>query len=576
MAETKEAVPQGGKINLSKYHRQKLREVLKQLGPGTDALFKRQVEEEDLFDVYYDREALIRPSYAFDNLYQIYEQSDILQSCVEAYQMNVDGFGYQMQFLGDDIKGKDSPTAQAELKRAQNFFDRVNPEQSFMQIRKLMREDLEVTGSGGFECIRNRRGELMMMFHAPIKSFRMSKLDHRPTSVDIVLPRDGKPVTVKYSKRFRKWAQITNTGRKIRWFKEFGDPRPMKAYTGERTKGGVQATEFLHYKLPFGSLAYGLPRWIGAVLEAIGRRNAQYVNWDLFESQGIPPMAVMVSGGVLTDESVDELEMIIRSMRGVEQWNKIMLLESTIESVGLEEKGTAKIELKNLNEYRKEDQMFEGYLSGTEKSVRHRFRLPPLYVGAAENFTHATAKAAQSVAEEQVFIPERSDFDETLNTKVVFGELDISEWTYQTRGPRIVGASEISKGVETFGKAGAFTINHAIAMANEAFGLEMSKYDDDWANYPLPVVLELLKRGELKGVEEIREKPKEPPKPPVQPLQLPGGTAPPGQKLLPGVTEKMLGTDMFSDEEKDLYRMLTTIQAMVERTTGRGRDASEL
>jgi len=124
-------------------------------------------------------------------------------------------------------------------------------------------------------------------------------------------------------------------------------------------------------------------------------------------------------------------------MRGVEKWNKVLLLESNIETVGLEEKGTARIELKNLSEYRKEDQMFGNYLESTEKNIRHRFRLPPLFTGSAESFTHATAKSAQVVAEEQVFVPERSSFDEAVNGEVVFREFQAEKWKYKTSGHKV-------------------------------------------------------------------------------------------------------------------------------------------
>ena len=450
------------RIKSHDYQRQMLREVVKEVvGEGSDALFKRSLETEDLFDSLYDELDLLQPVYGFDNLYLIYEQSDVLQSCVEAMQQNVDGFGYQMQFLGDDVKDKDKKEALEQRVKAENFFDQVNPEESFMKIRKNAREDLEVLGSMAFECIRNKAGELMMMFHVPFKNLRMSKKESNPVEIEVPLWRNGKLIKVRYKRRFRKWAQVDSVNRKVRWFREFGDQRPMQALTGKIDKNGEQASEILHIKLQFGGMAYGLPRWVGAVLEAIGRRNAQYVNWDLFESQGIPPMAVLVSGGVLTDTSIEELKTIIRSMRGVDKWNRIMLLESSVESVGLDDKGTAKLELKNLSEYRKDDQMFDRYLTSTEKNLRHRFRLPPLYVGGAETFTHATAKAAQNVAEEQVFIPARTEFDEMVNRKLVQNELGIDLWKYTTKGPRIVGASEISSAVEIFGKSGAFTVNHA-------------------------------------------------------------------------------------------------------------------
>lgn len=536
-------------------------------GEIDNALYSRQVEDElDPFHNLYDRNQLIVPPYDFGKLFRIYEESDVLQSCVEAMRNNIDGFGYQLQFLGDDRKDKKLPLAVAEKATVSNFFDQVNEGQSFTTIRKLRREDVEILGNGAFEVIRNRLNRIQMLYYMPFKKLRLTFLDTTPINIPITLLRDGKKVKVVVKRYFRKFAQVGASGKKLRWFKEFGDPRTMSATTGEFTLNPkIKASEIMHHKLSFGGAPYGLPRWIGAILDAMGRRSATYVNYDLFESQGIPPMAVLVSGGVLTDESIEELSDIIRSLRGVGKWNKIMLLESNVESVGLEDKGSAKIELKNLAEYRKEDQMFNQYLEATEKHIRHRFRLPPLYVGAAETFTHATAKAAQTVAEEQVFIPERMESDEEVNTHIVKNELGIEQWKYKSKGPKIVGSTDIPKGVETFARSGAFSINHAIEQANAAFGLEMSKYEESWADYPIPMITELLKAGRLKNVEEIAEKVQEtqtaintasntPVKSKVKQLQLPGQT--------------LVKKSAFSDEELSLYHTLKSIQLTIERHSG--------
>jgi len=531
-----------------------------------EPLYKRQVPEEtDEFEVYYNKHGILRPPYSFSALYTIYEESDILQSCVEAMQNNVDGFGYQMVFLGDDVKEKNAPQAIKELEKATEFLDNVNEEQSITTARKSVREDLEVLGNGAFEIVRNRKGEIAMMYPVNFSKIRLCRVDKTPVTVTVTVPRGGKLVSIKVKKYFRKFVQISSSGKKLRWFKEFGDPRLMDAETGdfveEKSSGKrsrrprVVASELWHLKNSFGGSSYGLPRWIGAVLQVMGRRSAQYVNYDLFDNQGIPPLAIMVSGGVLTDESLEDLQNLVRGMRGVANWNRIAIIESTGESIGLEERGgSAKLELKNLAEYRKEDQMFSKYLDAAKRDVRHRFRLPPLYIGATETFTLATARAAQTIAEEQVFIPERLDFDEKFNKFVIQKELGIRLWKYKTKGPQIVGADERRRGVETFAKTGALTINHAIEQANAAFGLEMSKFDAPWADYPIMIVEGLLKTGRLKGLDDIAEPAIIAAKQQLERKNL----------LIPSATEKVLKSDMFSETEKEMYKMLVGLQNAIE------------
>lgn len=521
-------------------------------------LVRRGVEQEDPFQQFYTKEALAMPPYNFARLMVLYEESDILQECVDAMKQNVDGFGYGLQYIGDDKKQKDVES-QSQLARATNFFDYANESQSWQAIRKMMRMDLEILGNGAFEIVRNIVGEMVLVYYLPFTNVRAAANPGTPVKLQVSIPRNGRVEKVAVRKYFRRYCQVSVVNpKRLRWFKEIGDPRILDGETGEykktRQECKIVATELLHFKTSVGGSIYGIPRWIGSVLDVMGRRSSQYVNYDLFESQGIPPMAVLVSGGRLTDESLAELEAVIRSLRGLERWNRVMLLESELDSSGLEEKGQGKIDLKNLSEYRKEDQMFGQYLLYTEKGVRHRFRLPPTYVGEAESFTHATAKSAKETAEEQVFVPEREEFDEIVNRRIL-PELKVDLWKYQTKGPRIVGSEEISSGVKAFAEAGAFTINHAIEMANAAFGLSMSKFSDTWADYPMPIVMKLLDKAMLKGMEAVAE-PIEPPPPPPQP-QI-------GElQQRPAIT-KIDGFDLFSEAEKQLYKRLWSIQQVVE------------
>jgi PBSX family phage portal protein len=546
------------RIKMRDYRRQMLRD-LKDLVEKADELFSRQVGETDPFDSFYGELRLVKPPYDFYSLYTIYEESDILQSCVEAMQRNVDGFGYQLQFQGNDIKEKKTPAAEAELAKCNDFFGQVNGEESFTTVRQKAREDLEVLGSCGYEFIRNRRKELQLIYHIPFKRVRMSALTGRAVTVPVILNRNGKEVTVNVKKYFRKWCQLDSNGKKARWFKSVGDPRDMDYRTGDYGTVAPQfrATEIWHIRNEFGGELYGMPRWVGAVMPVLGRRKASYVNLDLFDNQGIPPLLVLVSGGVLSDDGVAELEDLVRGLRGLKQFNRIGLLESTIEGLGIDEKGSAKIELKNMADFRKEDMMFGEYSQNAKDDVRQRFRLPDLYVGQSETYTHATAKAAQTVAEEQVFIPERMEFDEKVDIFIVRKELGIKLWKYQSKGPRIVGSQELSAGVKTFAGVGAFTINHAIGVANAALGLDMSRFEEDWADYPIPIVLELIKAGRLKGVDNIAGEVAN-----GNNNQLPPGNQP---KLLPLMTEKMFKSDIFSPDEQSLYVFLSNFQRLLEK-----------
>lgn len=547
-------------------------------------LYRRAVEDlEDPFTDYYNSKQLKEPPYNFQRLWSIYEESDILQACVDAYQKNTDSFGYNLLFLGDDIKEKDKPENKRQLTKAKNFFDRVNEEESFATIRQLMRQDLEVMGNGAFEVIRDLKGEVAVMYYLPFKYIRMSSKNVTPIVKEVSIMRDGKMVKLKIRKTYRKFAQLRSDGKRLRWFKEFGDPRVMDALTGDYAAKGATvkypASEIWHFKIPFGGLSYGMPRWIGAMLSVLGRRLAEFVNYDLFENQGIPPMALMITGGTLTDESMKTLKAMLRGLRGAENFNRMWLLEALPEGMGLEDTGNVKMELKNLADQRKEDQMFSAYLDGTEKAIRRRFRIPPLYTGGVETFTLATAKAAQTVVEEQVFVPERLAFDEPINTKLL-PELKIDQFWYKTKGPRMVGAADITTAIKAFSDTGALSVNHAIERANEAFGLEMSIMDAPWADYPISFVVELIRAGEIRTVDLIEGmKITPPPAPPapkiVQAPAAPAKALPPAKpkqpKLLPApavkaeILERVMKSEDFTSQEKAILKVFISLEEKLER-----------
>jgi len=464
---------------------------------------------ESLYDSLGKNE-ILEPPYSFDKLYKIYEESDVLQTCINAYVTNIDGFGHLFEFTGDDITQKDTPEMQMKRQMLEDFFTQVNDRESFRSIRKSVRKDLEILGNGGFEIIRNAKNEIALMYALRFKTIRLIKLkDENPVPIVVKLRRNGKLTEIKTYRYFRKYVQVNPTKTKIRWFKEYGDPRVMDALTGEYVKKGkkpkVVASEILHLKNQVSNEVYGIPRWIGAMLQVLGRRGAQFVNYDLFQTQGIPPLFITVSGGQLTDDSFDYLENLLQSLRGMKNWNRITLLEAFTQSYGLDEKpGNAKIDIVDASKFRKEDLMFSNYLKISKADVRHVYRLSDLYIGESETYTHSTAKAAQVVCEAQVFNPEREDFDEIINNRIIQQGFGIREWVFKTKGPRIVGAAEISEAVKIFGNQGAFTINNAIQQANSAFATQMSEFDADWAKYPIPIVMELLKSGRI-SIPELEQ-----------------------------------------------------------------------
>jgi PBSX family phage portal protein len=470
-----------------------------------EGLESRQLTEEGTFNSDWMKEqSILKPPYDPVKLYGIVENSSILPQCIDAMALNTDGFGINFFYTGDSEHEK-STEVLAEKQLLTDFFSKVNENQSFTTVRKEMRSDMETTGNGYLEIIRTTGGEIGLIYQADSRYIRLQKKQKDPQQIKVKMKRGSKDITVTVNKRFRKFVMITSTARNdYRWFKEYGDPRPMNAangkYKGEDGyKEGNEATEILHFKI--GTDTYGVPRWSGNVMNAMGLHSADYVNYDLFENQVVPPLAIMVSGGKLTSESVEDIKSILVQKKGVENFHKVLVLEAESEGdVG--QNTSVKITIQEISTARKEDSMFVQYIDGGEHRVRGSFRLPPLYLGRADTYSKSTADSSKMVAEEQVFVPERELFDEIINLTIM-EELGAKYHAFKSKGPRLITGEQIIAGFKEFGKLGVFTINEGIRVANRTLGLDITTYDQKWADYPVAIVLELAKLGMLAEVDEI-------------------------------------------------------------------------
>lgn len=541
--------------------------------PVRKAIYSRNQEERDTFEGNYKKSGLITPPYKFTNLYTIAEESDALQKNGTAVVTNVTGFGYDLNFLGDDHKEKESKEARFQELKIRNFFDEINEDECFLEVLDNIGKDIEYVGNAAIEIADNLSGEPGTCYHLPISTMRMTAREDTPYVVQVPMMREGELTNVRVKKYFRKYAQKTSKKGKMVWFKEYGDPRTMDWRDGkykEGIKDEHKASSVIWFKLQFGNNAYGIPRWMGAVLEVLGRRLAQFINYDLFDNQGIPPILITISNGVLTQESWNDLQAFFNSCRSHENFNRVAVLESMPDTGGLEEKGNAKIEIKNMSDARADDVLFEKYLEYTEAAIRRIYRIPPIYTGGTEEFTRATALASIMVAEQNLFTPMRTFYTRIVNRLLVHRGLKCRLWEVVLRGPRVASSDEITKGVSTFTEAGALSINNAIDLANRAFGTTISKRTEPWAELPAVVMKFALQQGVqfggLEGAQEV--------------LDALSGVTPTQAKQVQAIQKKLkaasgpqgrlpilLDDSPFSDEDKILYYKMTALQELLEDRT---------
>jgi len=493
--------------------RNKLRLVLKGIYKEASNILSRQpnIEESVFPKKVIEQNNLLSPYYDPMKLYNMVENNSALSACIETMQANVDGFGHEFLFIGPKEKKFDDDVVK-EKQALEAFFSRVNETQSFTTLRTELRYDLEVTGNAYIEVVRYPDKSIAALYRADTRFVRARIKQDKYVNVKVTLPRGGKDRLTTIQKRFRKYAMLVpGYPNSVRWFKEYGDPRKMCAVTGkyeDELKPGEkiqeEATEILHLKM--GNGIYGVPRWIGLTSVILGLKSADFVNYDLFNNQVVPPLAVLVSNGTLTSDSIEDLTEAFKSKKGVENFHKVLILEAVpFQASGMEDvKSTAKVELKEFSMARKDDAIFKQYIELSEKRIRSRYRLPPLYLGVAEEYSRSTSDTSKLVAEEQVFKPERNKFDELVNFTIM-RELGAKYWKFSTVGPRMIEGNEVIDAFKKFADAGVLTINQGIRIVNHVLGLDATEYDQVWANYPFPIIMELLKQGNLRDLEELEE-----------------------------------------------------------------------
>ncbi|MDI3548142.1 MAG: hypothetical protein PWR10_1794 [Halanaerobiales bacterium] len=471
---------------------------------GSNEVVTSNKLEEDPFTSLYGA-GVIEPPYDLRVLTLLPEYSNILSQCIDAMETNIDGFGFILE-PAEGVKSNEDrfpEEVMAEKRRVINFFKYCNFEESFTKIRRKTRRDLETTGNGYWEILRNGKGEIVGIEHLESYTMRLTPLDREPTdTVFRVKTENNTYEEIPYRKRFRRFIQIRD-GKTV-YFKEYGDPRLIDAKTGKvlteeeaKRPDVVLATEVIHFKIYSPRSPYGIPRWIGNILAVRGSRQAEEVNYEYFDSKTVPPLAVLVSGR-LAKESVKRIEDYIKNnIKGRKGFHKILVIEAeTIPNPMAPAGQKAGIELKPLTDAQQKDALFVNYDEKNQEKVRSSFRLPPIYIGKTTDYTRATAEESKRVAEEQVFGPERDDFDFTIN-RLLFPAMDVKYWEFKSLAPTVDNAKDMTDMLSVFVKAG-MTTREARQIMEEILNKELlDPKDADWLEEPLEVYLAKLRAGAM-------------------------------------------------------------------------------
>lgn len=492
---------------------------------------------EDLAEVFAAAGAIEAP-YDPEALCLLMEHSNSLRQNVDAYATNIDGFGHRLEpaidFDAEDadrrvadaiyierLAAQDSgdmsedaslePTevevaerkrelqrlARVERARLESFFDFCCFDHSFVDLRRRTRQDLEVTGNAFWEVLRDGRGEIARLVYVPSYSVRLLQLDLEPVEIeDRVRVSPVAFDIVSTRRRLRRYVQIQ--GIEQVYFKSFGDPRVVSRKTGEvladtealleadPTDG--EATELVHFAIHSPRSPYGVPRWVGTLLAVLGSRQMEEVNYLYFENKSVPPLALLVSGGRLSETSVPRIERFIEeNLKGKSNFHKMLILEAEGGS-NASDTARAKIELKPLTDAQQQDALFQVYDERNIDKVGASFRMPRMLRGESKDFNRSVADAQLRFAEDQVFQPERDEFDYLMNRRLL-ADMGIRFWRFRSQTPVTRDPERMTTMVEKLVRVGVLTPEEGRLLASDIFNRELRKIDDDWTKRPITLTL---------------------------------------------------------------------------------------
>lgn len=520
----------------------------------------------------------LAPPYDPEALCLLVEHSNSLRQNVDAYATNIDGFGYRFEpaidFDGEDAPQKVSDAvllerlaardsgalpsgialapsqeevsarltelrqlARIERARLESFFDFACFDGSLVDLRRRTRQDLEVTGNAFWEILRNGRGDLARFVYVPSYTVRLLPLD--ADAVELKERVRISPITfdtVSSRRRMRRYVQIQGAERV--YFKSLGDPRVISRSTGRvfpdiaalkaAQADDGPATELLHFSIHSPRSPYGVPRWVGALLSVLGSREMEEVNYLYFTNKSVPPLALIVSGGRLSESSVPRIERFIEeNLKGKANFHKILILEA--DGAGTGDGGRAKIELRPLTDAQQQDALFANYDERNIDKVGSAFRLPRLLRGESKDFNRSTAESALRFAEDQVFQPERDEFDFLMNRKLL-ADMGIRFWKFRSQTPVTRDPERMTEMVERLVRVGVLTPEEGRQLAGDIFNREFRKIGADWTKRPITLTL----AGIQNGVEDLRSKPVG------------------GEMVLPGAKHLLALREQMRDEEERL------------------------
>lgn len=423
---------------------------------------------------------IIRPPLPQHELALLSEYSSDLGTNIEAYVTGVEGFGIKIEEreMTEAQKEQFAEQIRAEKRWIQtHLIDNPNPEGSLRSLRKELLNDREHTGNAYVELVPNMKGDKFVCYNRiEASNMWITKADKKFTRfVQQYVDENMQLKEKRFMKKFRRYVQVV--GKNKVFYKEFRDPRPIDRRTGEvlrmrsngegkkvpvdksgkEVKEKFLAREMFHFKIPTArKTPYGVPRYAGNIIAIKGSRSSEESNIITQQNNNVPSMAVMVSGGMLTEGSIQRLEEFVdTSIKGDMNYSKFLILEGEGEHDELSGTSSMKIDIKPLTNEQHTDALWAEYEEKNSGKVRRAFRHSPTMIGKTEEMSRDDAQQSERMAEKYIYNPAREEIDEDWNKMLV--QQGIRFHIVKANSPNVTNDEDLVKILSGAEKTGGIT-----------------------------------------------------------------------------------------------------------------------
>lgn len=443
-------------------------------------------------------------------LNDIAEANADIMSAIEAKAVNEAGFGYTLDPIipvyktdeEDDNKDpiwrrKDTGEIipfelvnqiHKEKEIIESFINNLCPQESYTRINTNRVRWINKIKFCYWEVIRGINGDMLGV--QPIKdqlSIRHCKEDSSPVKDYPYKVRVGSEWVVhKMDWYFKRYVQIGKMGKKT-YFKSFGDERFLDKRTGkyyqskaEAPTDAVEASELIVHELSGSNV-----RWFPAFAHAQIAKGIALTNRDTMNNNGVPRLFVVLIGS--DDENVEK---IVKNQfkrikkEGSREMIAFVRVKPSIIGAGPDESAVpVEMRFEPLSKLQEKEGMFLELDENCSGKIKKCFRLSDLFMGKADSsLNRATAYVMRKLAENQVFSPERLDFDEWVN-KFLFADKGYKYWKYRSNSAELEDTETFLKLIELYLNNGMVP-NEFRSLAPELIGTELETIPEDWANLP--------------------------------------------------------------------------------------------